>query len=268
MALFHFVNCSLTAFAPYYIIYEGFKLARNEGFIKLFLIVCFYYITSQIAKLFALAFFSIGLLQHMNIFNIIFQESANVIDLAGIYYIFLNKNASTLNLKERILSIGLSWGFIDSVATNFFPFFIGAKSLDFSLKYIYRSISANILLVSNLCKVALLFVWVKNAQNKKKINFTNLLLMYFTFILPLLNKLILLHEELNSIWVFNYLILLFLLTIILSLVTKFVFNSQLKSSFNSNMTKQDQSYTNDKNENDYENDMTNKSKNKNKKKSF
>ncbi|EWC76486.1 hypothetical protein C923_02840 [Plasmodium falciparum UGT5.1] len=124
MALFHFVNCSLATFIPYYIIYDGFKLSKNVGATKLFFLVCFYYIISQILKLFALAFCSIGLFQSMNLFNIIFQESANIIDLAGIYYILSHKHTNSINLNERILSVGLSWGFYESLATNFFPFLI------------------------------------------------------------------------------------------------------------------------------------------------
>ncbi|SCP04054.1 conserved membrane protein, unknown function [Plasmodium ovale] len=265
MALFHFVNCSLAAFVPYYIIYDGFKLSKNVGSTKLFFLVCFYYIVSQILKLFALAFFSIGLLQNMNLFNIIFQEAANVVDLAGIFYILTHKHTSMLNLKERILSVGLSWGFYESLATNFFPFFIGGRSLDFSMKHIYRSISANTFLLSNLCKTCLLHMWIKNVQNKKKINLVNSLLMYFTFVMPLTNKIILLNEDSFSGKILLNLVLLFLLTFFLSFVTKCIFNSQSNTVELIRGTKHVE-YNNDDNANDDENDVNKGKKKKNKKK--
>ncbi|CRG94127.1 conserved membrane protein, unknown function [Plasmodium gallinaceum] len=226
MSLFHFVNCSLTTFIPYYIIFDGFKLSKDVGSTKLFVIVCFYYVISQILKLFVLAFFSIGLLQNMNLFNIIFQECANIIDLAGIYYILSHKHTNTINLKERILSVGLSWGFYDSLATNFFPFFIGGRSMDFSMKYIYRSILANTFLFSNLSKTCLLFMWIKNPFHKKKITFIYPLLIYFTFILPLVNKIILINEDSFNIKIFILLFLQLAITIFLSWITKCLFSSQ------------------------------------------
>ncbi|CRG99621.1 conserved membrane protein, unknown function [Plasmodium relictum] len=225
MSLFHFVNCSLTTFVPYYIIFDGFKLSKDVGSTKLFLIVCFYYIISQILKLFSLAFFSIGLLQNMNIFNIIFQETANIIDLAGIYYILSHKHTNTISLKERILSVGLSWGFYDSLATNFFPFFIGGRSMDFSLKHIYRSILANTFLFSNLSKTCLLFMWLRNPIHKKKITVINTLLVYFTFILPLTNKIILIYEDSFNIKMFILIFLQIAITFFLSWVTKCLFSS-------------------------------------------
>ncbi|SOV14647.1 conserved membrane protein, unknown function [Plasmodium sp. gorilla clade G2] len=230
MALFHFVNCSLATFIPYYIIYDGFKLSKNVGATKLFFLVCFYYIISQILKLFALAFCSIGLFQSMNLFNIIFQELANIIDLAGIYYILSHKHTNSINLNERILSVGLSWGFYESLATNFFPFLIGGKSLEFSLKHIYRSISANTFLFSNLSKTCLLFMWMKNTSGKTKINVVNSLLVYFTFILPLVNRIILINEESFRSDIFIQLLLEFVLTFFLSIITKFIFSSQLNIS--------------------------------------
>ncbi|KMZ80795.1 hypothetical protein PVIIG_02013 [Plasmodium vivax India VII] len=60
--------------------------------------------------------------------------------------------------------------------------------MDFSLKHIYRSISANTFMFSNLSKTCLLFMWTRNTQSRKKINAVNFLLLYFTFILPLVNK--------------------------------------------------------------------------------
>ncbi|SCN12103.1 conserved membrane protein, unknown function [Plasmodium malariae] len=261
MALFHFVNCSLTAFVPYYIIYDGFKLSKNVGSTKLFFLVCFYYIISQMLKLFALAFFSIGLLQNMNLFNIIFQESANIIDLAGIYYVLVHKHTNTFNLKERILSVGLSWGFYESMATNFFPFFMGGKSMDFSLKHIYRSISANTFLFSNLSKTCLLFIWIKNVQNKKKINLVNLLLMYFTFILPLANRIILIHEDLFDYRMLLYLFLQLFVTLFLSFATK----SMLHMKLSSVELSREKSIDIDNND-DVDNEMNKELKKKNKKK--
>ncbi|CXI73408.1 conserved membrane protein, unknown function [Plasmodium berghei] len=226
MTLFHFVNCSISVFAPYYIIYDGYKLSKNEGFTKLFFITLFYYFASQIVKLFALAFLSIGLIQSMTIFNIVFQEAGNFFDLIGLYYVLSHKQMHMFNIKSRILSTGLSWGFCESVATNFFPFLIGGKSVDFSLKHIYRSISANTFLVSNLSKTYLLYLWINNVQNKKKVNSVNSLLIYFTFILPLINKIILINEDIISSMIFIKLIALFLITFILFCSVKYIFNSQ------------------------------------------
>ncbi|GAB66002.1 hypothetical protein PCYB_081630 [Plasmodium cynomolgi strain B] len=267
MALFHFVNCSLTAFTPYYIIYDGFKLSKNAGWTKLFFLVCFYYIVSQILKLFALAFFSIGLLQNMNLFNIIFQECANFIDLAGLYYILSHKHTNTINLKERILSVGLSWGFCESMATNFFPFFIGGRSMDFSLKHIYRSISANTFMFSNLSKTCLLFMWLKNTQSRKKINVVNFLLLYFTFILPLVNKIILIHEGSFNKGIIIHLIVLLVCTFVLSFATKCIFNSKSNANVESYKESHTRSYEkNDGNDDDGDGEMNKDQKKKIKKK--
>ncbi|SBO29621.1 conserved membrane protein, unknown function [Plasmodium knowlesi strain H] len=304
MALFHFVNCSLTAFTPYYIIYDGFKLSKNAGSTKLFLLVCFYYIVSQILKLFVLAFFSIGLLQNMNLFNIIFQECANFIDLVGLYYILSHKHTNTINLKERILSVGLSWGFYESVATNFFPFFIGntssliyktlwacgchplcssepgtircnifwslsagGRSMDFSLKHIYRSISANTFMFSNLSKTCLLFMWLKNTQSRKKINVVNFLLFYFTFLLPLVNKIILIHEGSFNKRIIIHLIVLLLCTFVLSIATKCIFNSKSNANVEPYKELNTRSYEkNDGHDDDGDGEMNKDQKKKNKKK--
>ncbi|KEG03369.1 conserved membrane protein, unknown function [Plasmodium vinckei vinckei] len=228
MSLFHFVNCSISVFAPYYIISDGYKLSKSEGSTKLFFITFFYYFTSQIVKLFALAFLSIGLMQSMTIFNIVFQEAGNFFDLIGLYYVLSHKQMHMFNIKSRVLSAGLSWGFCESVATNFFPFLVGGKSVDFSLKHIYRSISANTFLISNLSKAYLLYLWIKNVQNKKKVNSVNSLLIYFTFILPLMNKIILINEDIISSVIFIKLVSLFLITFILFCCSKYIFNSQIE----------------------------------------
>ncbi|SBT33976.1 conserved membrane protein, unknown function [Plasmodium ovale wallikeri] len=154
---------------------------------------------------------------------IIFQEAANVVDLAGIFYILTHKHTSMLNLKERILSL------------------------------------------SNLCKTCLLHMWIKNVQNKKKINLVNSLLMYFTFVMPLTNKIILLNEDSFSGKILLNLVLLFLLTLFLSFVTKCIFNSQSNTVELSRGTKHVE-YNNDDNANDDENDVNKGKKKKNKKK--
>ncbi|GAW80493.1 conserved membrane protein, unknown function [Plasmodium gonderi] len=267
MTLFHFVNCSLTAFAPYYIIYDGFKLSKNVGSTQLFVLVCFYYIISQFLKLFILAFFSIGLLQNMNLFNIIFQECTNFADLAGLYYILSHKHINTINLKERILSVGLSWGFYESIATNFFPFFIGGRSMDFSLKHIYRSISANTFMFSNLSKTFLLFMWLRNTQERKKINVVNILLAYFTFFLPLANKIILIQEESFNKRIIIHLIVLLAFTIFLSFVTKCIFNYKSRNNAESYKESHMSNYENsDDNDNADENEINKNQKKKKKKK--
>lgn len=162
----------------------------------------------------------------MTIFNIVFQEAWNFIDLIGLYYVLSHKQMHMFNIKSRILSTGLSWGFCESVATNFFPFLIGGKSVDFSLKHIYRSISANTFLISNLSKTYLLYLWIKNVQNKKKVNSVNSLLIYFTFILPLINKIILINEDMISSVIFIKLTVLFFITFIFFCSVKYIFNSQ------------------------------------------
>ncbi|SBS82687.1 conserved membrane protein, unknown function [Plasmodium ovale curtisi] len=143
---------------------------------------------------------------------IIFQEAANVVDLAGIFYILTHKHTSMLNLKERILSL------------------------------------------SNLCKTCLLHMWIKNVQNKKKINLVNSLLM-----------IILLNEDSFSGKILLNLVLLFLLTFFLSFVTKCIFNSQSNTVELIRGTKHVE-YNNDDNANDDENDVNKGKKKKNKKK--
>lgn len=236
MAIFHFFNCSLATFSPFYIIFDGFKLSQNVGIHKLSVIVFFYYIITQIIKLFILAFFSFGLLQNMNIFNIVFQESANIIDLVGIHYILMHKHINTISVHERLLSVGLGWGFFDSVATNFFPYLIGARSLDFSLKYVYRSVAACSFLVSNLAKVCLLFLWIKNRSTQNNNTLIYVLLTFFSFALPLINKIILLKEDsFNNITLIQLSIQL-VVVLILSWISMMMFSSYSKSS-NEKITK-------------------------------
>lgn len=230
MTIFHFFNCALATFSPFYIIYDGFKLSEHAGIHKLSVIVFFYYILTQVTKLFILAFFSFGLLQNMNIFNIVFQESANIIDLIGIYYILMHKHINTINVHERLLSVGLGWGFFDSVATNFFPYFIGARSLDFSLKYVYRSVAACSFLFSNLSKVCLLFLWIKNRSNKKSNILIYILLTFFSFALPLINKIILLKEDSFNNRILIELSIQLLVVLFMSWISMMLFSSYTKHS--------------------------------------
>ncbi|EWC76487.1 hypothetical protein C923_02841 [Plasmodium falciparum UGT5.1] len=73
-------------------------------------------------------------------------------------------------------------------------------------------------------------MWMKNTSGKTKINAVNSLLVYFTFILPLVNRIILIKEESFRSDIFIQLLFEFALTFILSIITKFIFSSQLNVS--------------------------------------
>jgi len=158
MTFFHFINCAVLTFSPYFIVYQAKLLEYRQ------LTTCLYvslaYVATQLIKLILLATFVPP--SEANVFDLVHELMKAVIgisDIIGTYLIF--SVGSTAPRDVRILALALGWAAAESVMVRLAPLWINARGLEFSWSHIHIAIEANINIVVYVGFATLVWLWRK-----------------------------------------------------------------------------------------------------------
>jgi len=163
MTFFHFVNCALLTFSPYFIIYHAKLLEYSQ--LTTILYVSLAYVATQLSKLILLATFVPS--SEANVFDFVQEVMKAVIgvaDIVGIYVLF--RFGSTAPRDVRILALAIGWAGAESVMVRLAPLWINARGLEFSWSHIHIAIDANINIVVYVGFATLVWFFRKEKSQK------------------------------------------------------------------------------------------------------
>jgi len=156
--LFHFGNCVILAYAPYFIAYKYSSLSEYSSIWKCAQASAVYFLTQFIKMMAFATFFPTGDTEEFDLLSDFVKNSADLIDLLGLHlaisYLLSGKG------EVRFLSAGLGWAAAHSIASYALFFFVGARTTAFHWKYIQTALESNIDLVFYLSMATL--VWLFN----------------------------------------------------------------------------------------------------------
>ncbi|CAD5205677.1 unnamed protein product [Bursaphelenchus okinawaensis] len=164
MTFFHFVNCCVLAFAPYFVVYKYSVLSEYSSLFQ-FLQAGGVYFFTQFCKLLTYAtFFPAPDNFTASGFQHFLLNTGDLFDVVGLW---LAINMATGRGEIRFLVSGFSWAFAHSVASHLLPLFIGARKMAFSWAYIQRGIEANADMAFYVGLAT--FVWLSKRNDKNNI---------------------------------------------------------------------------------------------------
>ncbi|KAI1729470.1 putative membrane protein (DUF2053) domain-containing protein [Ditylenchus destructor] len=173
MTLFHFGNCAILAYAPYFIAYKYSSLSEYSNWWKCAQAALVYFLT-QFLKMMTLATFfpatgsnvEFGQMEGVEIerFNLVselIRNSVDVVDVIGLHvamsYFLTGKG------EVRFLTAGLGWAGAHSLASYLLSLFVGSRSTGFHWSYIQTAMQSNIDLLFYMSMAAL--VWLFNRKD-------------------------------------------------------------------------------------------------------
>ncbi|CAD5208506.1 unnamed protein product [Bursaphelenchus xylophilus] len=164
MTFFHFANCCVLAFSPYFMVYKYSALSEYSSLFQFLQAGGIYFVT-QFCKLLTYATFfpspdnyTISGYQHF------VMNSGDLFDVVGLW---LAINIVSGRGEVRFLVSGFSWAFAHSIASHLLPLFIGARKMAFSWAYVQRGIEANADMVFFIGLAT--FVWLSKRNDKNNI---------------------------------------------------------------------------------------------------
>ncbi|KAK3279298.1 hypothetical protein CYMTET_12807 [Cymbomonas tetramitiformis] len=167
MPFFHLVNCASLTFAPHAIYYYATPLSDYDAWptsLKGSAVYC----AAFFAKLICLATFVST--SEANLFDPaqeLLQGLIGLLDVVGLYFA-LTKITARVSLSHKFQAIGLGWAFADSVLHRLAPLWMGARSMEFSWKYLQEGVHANANLVYSLSFAAVVsLLWMRKNKPEK-----------------------------------------------------------------------------------------------------
>ncbi|VDM96823.1 unnamed protein product [Thelazia callipaeda] len=160
MTFFHFVNCVVLSYAPYFIAYRYSGLSEYCSIWKCTYAVLAYLLT-QLGKMLVLAtFFPTSDFDGFDMIPEVMKASADIFDVMGLHTVIVYLMAG--KSEVRFLTVGLGWAFAHSVATRLVGLWVGARATSFHWKYIQMALDSNIDLVFYIAMAALVWLFTRN----------------------------------------------------------------------------------------------------------
>ncbi|PAV83033.1 hypothetical protein WR25_02568 [Diploscapter pachys] len=190
MTFFHFVNCIVLAYAPYFITYKYSGLNEYSSFWKCIQAGIGYFLTQLIKLLLLATFFPASDSEEFALLPELLKSSADFIDVIGMHlvmtYFLVGKG------EVRFMSGGLGWGAAHSLASRLLPFWVGARASAFSWRWIQQACSSSSDLIFFFAMAASTWMSTRNA-NRPLIFLLLFACVFHSFFIQLL-----IHEGIQS----------------------------------------------------------------------
>eukprot|EP01068_Selenidium_serpulae_P011705 Selendium_serpulae@DN5710_c0_g1_i1.p2 len=160
MTVLHMVNCTLTAFAPHGVLLWALNEVASPW--RLMATGGAFFLAAQITKILLLVVlpFPTGDETFHATWEL-FKCTTNMVDVFAVFLLLRTRLAMNLDDKHRVLISALGWAMVESVASNFLPFFIGARTAEFSWEYTLRAVLSNFHLVAHIIFTGFVFLWTR-----------------------------------------------------------------------------------------------------------
>eukprot|EP00697_Spironema_sp_BW2_P009584 gnl/Spiro4/24537_TR12166_c0_g1_i1.p1 gnl/Spiro4/24537_TR12166_c0_g1~~gnl/Spiro4/24537_TR12166_c0_g1_i1.p1 ORF type:complete len:234 (-),score=43.53 gnl/Spiro4/24537_TR12166_c0_g1_i1:122-823(-) len=170
MTLFHFFNCVALTFLPPMIVYKSTNVSEFGGFSTCFWAALAYFAT-QFCKVLAQAIFLPAESSQFYLIEEVMKSVVNLIEPFGLYLTFSDSltNYISGSMEQKIIGVGITWAFTESLIHRLLPLWIGARGVEFDWVYTFTAIEANLamLLFVSLSTVMFLFT-----RKKKDVSVT------------------------------------------------------------------------------------------------
>jgi hypothetical protein len=155
MTFYHFINCVVLTYAPYFVVYKSTSLAEESLFNVCSNGGCAYGAT-KVGEMILVA----TLLPNSDTKVFILSQEVmkafiSIVDVFGLHFVLKRTRCGT---DQKVLAIGLGWAFVDAIFRRLLPLWIGARGVEFEWQYIQMSVDSNITLISSVTLTAL--VWM------------------------------------------------------------------------------------------------------------
>ncbi|XP_003742913.1 transmembrane protein 147 [Galendromus occidentalis] len=170
MTLIHFLNCLSLAAVPYVITYRLSGLSEHGCFWKCVQAASCYAVC-QLGKMLFLATFVIDSVPY---YGEALRHSMEVLDLVVLQTV-MSRGGVYGDL--RFLVTGFSWAAAEFIFTRLLPFWVGARGVEFSWRYLQMALDSNIGLVFHLSTAILLAQW-KSSERSTPLVLALILLTY------------------------------------------------------------------------------------------
>eukprot|EP00922_Rhytidocystis_sp_ex-Travisia-forbesii_P043105 GHVS01064403.1.p1 GENE.GHVS01064403.1~~GHVS01064403.1.p1 ORF type:complete len:272 (+),score=35.64 GHVS01064403.1:86-901(+) len=160
MRYFDLINCCLTTFGPFFVVYKASCLGSSAGILLLLGCSTLIYLTCQLCKSLVLVILSevIGYVW-------VFHQLLNLLELPGLHIFLQLRLAGRLDVPTRVLSAGFGWGLADVLAQNLIPLLMELiGGVEYSPRFFYRALLANIVMLSRITFGALVYMWGRRKQ--------------------------------------------------------------------------------------------------------
>ncbi|KAF7632546.1 hypothetical protein Mgra_00008061 [Meloidogyne graminicola] len=186
MTFFHFCNCLILAYAPYFIVYKYSALSEYSNIWRCGQAASAYLLTQFVKMLTLATFYPVLDSTDFNPAYETMKSAVDVMDIIGLHFTMTYSGKG----QVRMLSAGLGWSAAHATFNYFVYLLVGAREAGFSWRYVQTALESNVYLAFYMCLATL--VWVYNRQNQTEFyrRLTSLLLLYcigHTLILQLLS---------------------------------------------------------------------------------
>lgn len=165
----HLVNCVALAYVPFMLTYRLSGLSDHGAFWK-----CAqsagYYTVCQLGKMLFLATFVVD---SVPLYGEALKHSLDILDLI-VMHAAMNRIGVSGDL--RFLVTGFGWATAELICTRLVPFWIGARGVEFSWKYVQLALESNISLALHLSTAMLLSQWKASGSGNRSRVLTIILL--------------------------------------------------------------------------------------------
>lgn len=162
MTFFHFINCSLLTYVPFFIVYKSTVLAE-QSLMSTCVRGAFGFIATQLCSMILVATFIPNF--DSDAFDMKKELASLVVnmgDIVGIYLALTMVKGNNGN-DQKVLGIGLGWSFGEAILSKFLPLWIGARGLEFSWEHTMSGVEANSAMLLTIVLTAL--VWSSNRKD-------------------------------------------------------------------------------------------------------
>ncbi|CAK9830200.1 Transmembrane protein 147 [Anthophora retusa] len=162
MTVYHFGNCLVLVYVPYYLVYKYSGLSEYGTFWK-----CIQaggiYIFTQLVKMLALAtFFPTADNVEDEGFDVFGEFLKSSIDIADLVGILIALNSIPGRGHAKVLTAGVGWAGAELLLTRFLLLWLEAKGTEFEWKYLQKSLESNINLVQHITTATLVWLWSRH----------------------------------------------------------------------------------------------------------
>lgn len=181
MRYFLLINSCLSTFGPFFVFYKASSLSTSSSpsLSLLLLSSLVIYIICQLCKSLVLLIFSsfLGYLW-------VFHQLLHLLDVPSLLLILQLRLSTQLDSSGRVVACGFGWALAEVLALNVVPLFVQLKSgFENPPPLIYRSVLANIMLVSHIAFAAIVYIYSKRKGSYKRL--VKALLFLHALILPI-----------------------------------------------------------------------------------
>ncbi|BAM41503.1 conserved hypothetical protein [Theileria orientalis strain Shintoku] len=154
---------------PYFLLYFKFGLKDNSNNSHIFRSTLFYSLVSVALKVLLMATGVPELLAKFLLPEKLVLALLETVSLVGIKFALTSKASLSAKSSHRIIAVGMWWSFVNNFVRCLSTVWKVHKSLDYTNKFFFFSLNANLSVVASLCASCLVTMYLKNGRAEREL---------------------------------------------------------------------------------------------------